>query len=574
MPKKYLIAILIIVGFLLFANTFNNQMFWDDDDIILKNQFVHNFELTKFFTENQIAGSGLVSNYWRPFMLSVFSIEWQIWKDWPPGYHFVNTSLHIANAILLFFILRKLLASVEIASSLRSSQMRNNASASEAKQSISKLLAFLTSLVFLIHPLQTEAVAYVSGLADPLSTFFILLGILFYLKFRGTYFSHGYFRYRYYWLTIGCYIAAVLSKDTAVIMPAMLAITDYFYLKEQSIKARVWKVLKSIWPFFALAGLYLILRATTLNFNNTFNVYGEENAFTESFGIRLLTFFRAMILYMQLLFWPRSLHMERTFDIPHSLLIPDVLFGGFAAIALLAAAFATVKKYPIVSFGILWFFARLFPNSNLLFPNSGLIYEHWMYVPMIGIFLVVIWLLLELTQKFNDKIKNSTLAQYDYIKISVAIFMLYLIPLSAKTIFRNNDWDNPIRFYNQTLRYAPGSYRAINNLGMAYADGKQHDKAIEAYERAIAVDPNNAVAHHNLGNSYKELGKLDLAVEHFEKAISKDSDFLFSYNALLSFYLSQKDYQSAIEVLERLKHKNPNDQTLDKLIEQFKSLRR
>src|SRR3989338_5256998 len=138
------IFLLVVLGFSSYTNTFQNEMFWDDDDGILKNQFVKDWQyFPKYFSENLIAGAGLESNYWRPALLSVFSLEWHLWGNSAPGYHFVNTSFHIADAILLFLILLYLFKS--------------------------RPLALLTSLVFLVHPLQTEAVTYVSGLGDSLS---------------------------------------------------------------------------------------------------------------------------------------------------------------------------------------------------------------------------------------------------------------------------------------------------------------------------------------------------------------------------------------------------------------------
>ncbi len=546
--KSKIVLLFILIGFLLYANTFNNRMFWDDDDIILNNQFVHNFDLPKFFSENQIAGAGLVSNYWRPLLLTVFAIEWQMWGPDPFGYHLINLLFHLANTVLLYSITVKLFRK--------------------------HLLSFLVSLVFLIHPLQTEAVTYVSGLADPLSTFFMFLGIIWYFKYRDL--NRPTIKNKYFRYTIGSYILALLSKDTAVIMPAMLLVADFFFLpREWAIKQRLVKVAKAIWPFFVMAGLYLLLRATALNFQNTFNVYGEENLFTESLWIRVLTFFRAMTEYWQLLFWPTHQHMERSFDIPHSLFLPDVLFGGVLTVTLIVLGIYSIKKYPVVSFGIFWFFARLFPNSNLLFPNSGLIYEHWMYVPMIGIFTSVIWGFMRFAESLNEKMTNSIFSQYDYTKIAIACLVLYMLPLSAKTIARNNDWQDPITFYEQTRIYAPDSYRVNNNLAMAYADAGQHDQAISIYEQAIASNPEAAVAYHNLANSYRDTGQKDLAVKNYELAISKDPDFLFSYNGLAQFYLDEKNYDKAIETLERLKTINPSQEAyLNQLIEQIKNLPR
>src|SRR3989338_10320922 len=104
-----IILCLVLVGFGVYANSFQNKMFWDDDDGILKNAYVRDWGyFPKYFSENLIAGAGLVSNYWRPMLLMMYSTEWQLWGANPVGYHVVDTTIHIGAAILLFFLLQKL----------------------------------------------------------------------------------------------------------------------------------------------------------------------------------------------------------------------------------------------------------------------------------------------------------------------------------------------------------------------------------------------------------------------------------------------------------------------------------
>lgn len=520
------ILLLVIVGFVLYANTFQNQMFWDDDDGILKNQFIQNWQyFPKYFSENLIAGAGLLSNYWRPMLLSVFSLEWHLWQDWEPGYHFVNTSFHIADAILLFFILFYI--------------FKNRA------------LAFFTALIFLVHPLQTEAVSYVSGLGDSLSVFFIFLGLLFYIKFRVS--GKTPLKSGFYFVSPMMYILALMSKETAIIMPALIFIVDFFFLSrhraELSFKVKLKEIGKAILPFLILAGIYILLRATILNFINTFNLYNEENIFTSNFYVRLFTFFRVLTIYFGLLFWPFNLHMERNVEIATSLFSPSVIFGGFIFLSLLALAFSQFKRFPVLSFGILWFFIGLAPTSNLLIPISGLLYEHWLYLPMIGIFLILIWLGMLIGKRYNLQ------------KILIGILIAFLIFLSILTIDRNKDWVDSITFYNQTLKYAPTSYRIINNLGMAYADKGNHEQAEKTYQIAISLDLSNPVAYHNLGNTYRGTGKVDLAIENFKTAIKLNPKFIFSYNALASLYLENKNYQEARRVLEN--YLNYSDSKID-----------
>ncbi|MBI2607610.1 MAG: tetratricopeptide repeat protein [Candidatus Doudnabacteria bacterium] len=525
-----IILAIVIIGFTLYANSFNNQMFWDDDDNILNNEFVHNFQVNKFFSENLIAGAGLVSNYWRPALLIAYSLEWQLWGDSVLGYHLVNTLVHILTAIALFYLLEKLFKN--------------------------KLLAFLTSLVFLVHPVQTEAVTYVSGLGDPLSSLFTILGIYFYLKFRDSQAAKT--NSWYYMSSLGTYVLAVMSKDSAVVMPALIALADFFYLPQNlSVKQKLKLVFVGTWPFFALFGVYTLLRATALNFQNTFNLYNEQNQFTSNFTTRLFTFFGVLTGYFSLLFFPVNLHFEKNIALQMSLLgSPETIIGALIAIALTILAFSQIRRNPIISFGIFWFGFRLFPHSNLIVPTSGLMHEHWLYLPLIGIYLIIIWLGL----KFVNK------------KILIGTVVVLLLFFGNQTITRNQDWQDPITFYNQTLKYTPNNYRVVNNLGMSYAAAKQQDLAEQSYLKAIELDPNNAVAHHNLGNTYVETGQTEQALQQFKKAIELQPDFIFSYPSLINLSLERRDYATALNYLAAYQKYRPNDPQISDLIQYIEKL--
>jgi len=527
----------IIIGFLLYANSFANEMFWDDDDGILNNQYIKSWEhFPKYFSENLIAGAGLLSNYWRPMILTVFSVEWHLWQDWVLGYHFVNTSLHIADAILLFFILFYIFRR--------------------------KKLSFITALIFLIHPLQTEAVTYVSGIGDSLSVFFIFSGILFYLKFRKS--GEVYFKNKFYFLSLLMYVFALLSKETAFVMPGFVFLSDFFFLqriRKTSLKERLKEIAKSIWPFFFLAGVYLLLRATALNFVNTFNLYNEENLFTSNIYFRVLTFFKILTVYFGLLFWPLNLHMERSVEIATSFSSFPVILGAVLFFGLLVLAFLSFKKLPVLSFGILWFFVGIALTSNVLVPINGLLYEHWMYLPMIGVFLALIWLCMKVSE-------NRVFLR----KCFGLILIIFLIFLGILTVKRNTEWRSPITFYEQTLKYAPKSYRIVNNLCMAYNNAGRYGKAEETCKKAIDIEPSGPVAYHNLANTYRSTGRIDLAEEGFLKAIELDPKFIFSYNALMSLYLERGEYKKAKEILERAREVRPEDKNIKESIENIKNL--
>jgi len=148
--------VLVLAGLFLYAFNLHNPLFWDDADWILNNPAVHALTWTniKFiFSHDVLAGIGLVSNYYRPFLFLTFLGNWLVSGPSPVSYHLVNNFIHIGNSILLFYLVRRWL---------------KNSHA-----------AFLAALVFLIHPLQTEAVTYISGRGDSLSLLCMLGGIVF-----------------------------------------------------------------------------------------------------------------------------------------------------------------------------------------------------------------------------------------------------------------------------------------------------------------------------------------------------------------------------------------------------------
>jgi len=541
---KHLIISLIVIGFLLYINTLTNKMFWDDDDFILNNIFIRDWSyIPQFFSQNMIAGSGLVSNYWRPMLLLVFSIEWHLWGPSTIGFHLVNIIFHITNSILLFLLLRKNLGQLKIRS-IRS-------------------ISFLTALFFLIHPLQTEAVAYVNSLGDSLSVFFILGSLLLFLKSLTYKTTHNSF-YFYFAASLFFYCLSLMSKETAIIIPGLIVLT-YLYTKSlpqilTKLKPYLTKLILITTPYALIAGSYMLLRLTALNFNNTLNIYGSDNPYTQSFYIRLFTFFKVLLVYTKLMIFPTHLHMERTTALETSLLSPLALVGFFftliLALALIYSFYQFFIKhsartiFPLLFFGLSWFAITLFPTSNLLIPVSGLLYEHWLYLPLVGFFLIISYLTITFADKLSHHKPQSLFTFY-------FLLIAYFSFLSFQTIHRNHQWSDPVTFYQQTLSYTPGSYRLINNLGMELDKAGRGTEALPVYQQAISLDPTNPVAYHNLGNLYKEQGQFDSSIPNFQQAISLDPNFVYSYRALATVYFNQKDYSAAQGILTQYLDNNP-----------------
>jgi len=567
--QKCFLVLLVFLGLLAYTNALPNQMFWDDEDNILNNVYVQDWHyFGKYFSENLIAGSGFLSNLWRPMVLFSHSLEWHLWQNWAPGYHFINICLHLVNAILVFLILKQWLKK--------------------------PFLAWGVATFFLIHPIQTEAVTYVSGRGDVLSAFFVLSCLFFYSE---TKFILLFLKRRlFYLLALTSYFLALLTKETTIVLPLYLLLGEIFVWRERNKLPRskltrysdvtseefvslshssvqqagrysasrnkdktlhYLTVSFGLLPFFLLSVIYLFLRVTVLNFQNTFNFYNKATFYTSHLWVRIFTFFKALTLYIGLLFWPMNLHMERILEIPTNFFQTPVA-GGFTMLTLMIGiALLSWRRQPKYSLAIFWFLVGFIPTSGILVPINSLIYEHWLYLPMIGFCLFWGLIASNLIHKF-PRLKSAIVA----LIIGFAVFCL------IQTIRRNADWRNPITFYQNIIQYNQKSFKAWNNLGMAYAKVGDVKKAFWAYQKAIDLDPKqeSAVPYHNLANLYQSLGQNEEAIKNYEKALSIDEKFMFSYFNLVNLYLEQKKPSEAIKVLRKAAQVFPDNKKIQQML--------
>lgn len=224
-----------------------------------------------------------------------------------------------------------------------------------------------------------------------------------------------------------------------------------------------------------------------------------------------------------------------------SMLDWQVLLGVLLVFGLLAVAYRTRVKVPIISFGVLWFFISLAPTSNILVPINGLLYEHWLYVPIIGALIALMACLFWFLEQGSKWLQVVT----------SILLVLIIFALSTRAVLRMGDWANPVTFYEQTIKYAPQSYRIVNNLAMSLANEGQLQESIVYYKQAIQLDATNPVAYYNLGNTYVGLGNVIESVGYYRKALEADPKFLFAYGRLINGYASLGQYDKALATLDQ-----------------------
>ena len=532
------VPLIVLLSAATYLNILNNQLFLDDLDFIVNNAFIRDWRyFTRMFTESMLSGAGSTSDYYRPLMEVAFTFGYSLWELNPLGYHFFSILFHVLNGVLLYFLLAGLL--------------------------MEKKTALLTALLFAVHPAQTESVASASALGILMGMFFALLVLACHVKVR-----RGPSRWNPLIRagSLAATAASLLSKETMVIIPGIVFLAEFFFLsEEENFRGRFGKSLLHSIPTLAVVGIYVALRFTVLNFGGTDNLFRQENLFSSSPLVRFYTFLAVLVEFMKIIFWPSALYMERATVVPVyvSFRAMPVIFGFVILCGCLIAVFAAAAAKPwaefrdrkascgiVLPFGILWFLFGLVPVSNILIPISTTIVESWLYMTMVGIFLIFSSLVFSFWKSGEGMaVRNGVLA---------AVLSVILAACMVKAVKQNRVWKDPVTFYEHTLSHAPQSARFRNNLAMAYSDQNRHDEAVKQYLLAIETNDQYPETHHNLANSYLSLGRAADAEREFYNAIRMNPQFFHSYVSLASLYFNLKRLDLAENTLRTLIEKAPS----------------
>ncbi|MBL7068419.1 MAG: tetratricopeptide repeat protein [Candidatus Omnitrophica bacterium] len=496
--KKTLLisAILIIVlSLAIYANSLNCRFIWDDELLIEGSPRIKDWRNTpKIFTESMVEGSGLRGIYYRPLQMFTHMIDYYLWGLDARGYHLVSILFHAMVALSLYWLINVIFED--------------------------KLLSLFASILFLVHPIQTEAVTYISGRSDLLSALFMLLCFILYIKGLR---SENIVRHL---LMISCYILALLSKENSIILPLLFMI--YHYVSKERFKIAVFT------PIAGCAVIYLILRS---------NAALCSTPWINTIPERVPGFFAAVVTYIRLMILPFNLHVDYG-GILFSFKDPIVITGFFITISLLSLSFIKRKKNRLVSFSILWFFIALIPVSGI-YPLPFYMAEHFLYFPIIGFVLVMAGAITRLyrTKKFH---------------LPALLFIIAISSIhSYLTLRQNSYWREPIAFYERTLRLSPESLMMRINLAGIYERKNDKKKAISLYKEIVELDRNHTATYYNIGRIYLGLENYREAIRFFKKAVEVNPDYARGYNGLGLAYAKRGDCEKAMPFFKKAIESNP-----------------
>jgi protein O-mannosyl-transferase len=571
---KWTLALIIaVIGFLLYANTLSHDYTLDDFSVIKENR------LTKqgwdAFPEvfKKSFRFGYITNQdelYRPLPKATFAAEWAISPDNPSLSHWINVLLYALTGMLLFLTLRKYLKG-------------------------DLVIPFIASLLFIAHPIHTEAVANIKSRDEIMSLFFSLAAMNFIYEWLR--------KEKFLWLMTAVifFFFSLLSKESGITFLAVFPIAVYFFTNAPVRK----NIAMVLWMAVPIV-IFLIIRNNILAGTLKTNFSEVDNVLVATHGLsRLATAVLILGLYLKVLFFPHPLAIDYSYK-----QIPIVDMGDWRFLVsfllyaiLIYILFRGLRKKTIISFAILFFLVTISIFSNILVTIGTSFGERLMLIPSVGFCLGLAYLgvkALPSMKKELTGVKDFFIANSKLILLSTAIIILY----SFKTVERNKDWkdnytlfshdvkistksahmhnyfgnllskpdqldrtdsttialtlDTAIIELNKAIEIFPKYADCYNQLGLIYYKKKKYKEAFDNYTLAIKYNHTNAVFHNNIGTLFFETGDYNSALKAMHKAIELDPHYTDALSNIGSTYGTMKDYNNALIYLLKCVKEDPN----------------
>ena len=515
----YILALLVF-GLLAYSTTFTTTFFFDDIPRIVKNEAIRNLH-----------DLGTIFGYCKERFLIYLTLaaNYRLSRLEPMSYHIFNFFIHYVASIFLYLLFIELLKTPAM---------------QKVESPLSKsLAAFLAAGIFLLHPLQTESVTYVIQRTESMAGMFYLATLYFYLRARLGKTAGETLRYGA--LTGLSAVCAAFSKETAVTLPAMLAIFEVF-LFETSIRDLLRnKIFLALLVPAALIVLYKIGPLLQRNF-----FYDPDITFTRKQYV--LTQLSVLVTYLRLFFYPLGQNIDWDFPISDSLFVTQTIFSLLLLVVLFALSFVTYRRFRLVTLGILGFFLTLAPTSSII-PIKDVIFEHRMYLPVAFLAMGCVYLLF---WAIDQLWRASTRAHL------VALLILVVAitsSLTGLTYLRNQVWTSSISLWKDAVEKSPHKARPHNNYGWALylLEGSATPQAREEFEIANRLDPAWAIPWHNLALISFEEGDYRQAIDLDLKALEREPNYLRAVYQLAKSYRELGQLQLAQNYLQQLIKDSP-----------------
>ena len=532
--RLFYLKLILMVGLLglAYVPVLECGFIWDDDAYVIHNSTLRDVDgLVRIWTQPR----NLPQYY--PLVHTTFWLEYQTWGLEPVGYHVVNVLLHLAVALLWWVLLRRM----------------------------GLPCAWLAAMLFALHPVHVESVAWITERKNVLSGVFYLLAAISYWQFYLSESKPTSKRWGWYALAILCFIAALLSKTITATMPAALILMLWYHRRRFPV--RDFLLLLPMFVLGMVMGLYTAHMEAT-------HVGAFGNEFSLSFLERFLLAGRVIWTYCFKLLWPGEL----VFFYPRWLILPQTLMAWLYPVGVILVAVMLLKNrkvwggYWLVCW--LFFIGTLFPALGFLnvFPMKySWVADHFQYLASMGVLVTVAMVLHAMYQR--------------QLRLGGLLIALVLLSLTARTYLQVPVYGNLQTLWEHVVEHNPNSWAAKNNLGAIYAQNGRLAQSRTLFRQSLVLNPQQTKGYENLGSYHfkqrdwakaefyfricldKEPGniqirlkcatacrkqdKLDEALKHAAECVRRKVDDLDSWTVLASLYAQRSEHDNAIKAWQR-----------------------
>lgn len=444
--SKIIAVILIFVAvFLVYSRTMGHDFVWDDHTYILQDKTIQSLKTLPKAILKPLGFYGMENPQgalWRPVTTLSFGIDSAIWKLNLAGFHLTNILLHACVGILLYFVYLSVL--------------KNN------------IWALLLSLLYILHPVHAEPVAFINGRHSMLAACFVLIAFL--MHRRSAVLASVFF------------LIAVYSRETSVMLPFTLL----FYDRIQNKRLLSAATLKKYLPYAIAILLYSVTRFMILG--GIGKAY-EGSVETELFSWRNRIWMQPVYFmeYFKMIFTPVNLHMWMQVYYPRNFSDPRYFSAFLSFGAMIAGGIISWKKSRQAFFGLAWFILFLLPVLNLFIIANSPVLNHWLYIPLMGFLLFLFYLL-------RIFLPGDLFLKIPFQLAAAALIILLGVMASAQSMV----WKTEISTFEHISKFVTRDPLIYNNLGTAYIEKGRWQEAKQAYEKALKLDPSYKSADFNL----------------------------------------------------------------------------
>ena len=509
------IALALAVGFV-FSPIGNFEFInLDDNDYITGNPHVNSglswANVHWAFTEFR-------SGHWHPLSWVSHMIDVEMFGLVPGGHHLVSLGFHIANTVLVFLFF-----------ALATKQL---------------LPAAFVALVFGLHPMRIESVAWAAERKDVLSLFFALVSINLYAAFTR---QGGFTKFKgtlLYLCCLGTFVLSLLSKPTLVTLPVLLLILDLWPLNRFQISSLKWQTVRG--PLLEKLPMLLISLGSSVVTVMAQDAEGALKTLSDyTLDARVSNALTSYLIYAGKLFLP----FQVAIFYPFQLYAPGVGAGAF--FGLVAASYlcwSARERHPYLFAGWLWFLVSALPTVGFIQFGGQAFADRWSYVPHIGLLAGVTWLFVGV---FGDRLGQVGLRSVAPLLIAVCLW---------RTTVNLPHWASSEKIFRHTLAVSPDNFMALNNLGVTLDEQGKIQEAGPLFERATLIKPTYSPALNNLGSFYARTGEILKARQLFERALASEPGLLLARYHLGLAYAETGEQIAGLLEWSRVLSADPNFQ--------------